>query len=248
MFKMKYTLLIVIMVCCKISYSQDIDEFIAQNLAENDITKILPPVDSLIALAVKNSPSLKYEDADQKYWKAREQLAKTKWLDYFYLEAVYNYGLFDNFNNLQLAGNASPNQTLVSTKSSRYTFGPSLKIPISAILNRKNTIRSAKAETERSKYRKEIVKTEIHELVITRYNDVVKAHRLYFIYGTIVDTYKVQSMRAKKEYTNGIITVAEYTRLHQMLNEAILAHEAQRSELTLSIMYLEGITGIKLKV
>ncbi|SNZ01271.1 Outer membrane efflux protein [Flagellimonas pacifica] len=233
---------------CNFAIGQEIDEFIAINLEKNDITKVLPPLDSLIGLAHGNSPELKYRDADQKYWKARQRLAQTRWLDYFYLEAVYSYGVFDNLTASQLSGAPQASQTLFSTKQDRYTFGPSLKIPISAILNRKNTIRSAKAEAERSVYEKEIDKAQLRELVITRYNALIKAHRLLFVYGSIVDTYKIQSLRAETEYKNGIISVPEYTRLTQMLNEAIVAHEAQKSELSLAILLLEEVVGIKLNI
>ncbi|MGX1928617.1 TolC family protein [Flagellimonas sp. 2504JD4-2] len=245
--RMKF-MVITFLLLGQLSISQEIDEFIAENLKKNDITRVLPSLDSLIALAHQNSPELKYRDADQKYWKARQRLAQTKWLDYLYLEAVYSYGVFDNLTASQLSGAPQPSQTLFSTEQDRYTVGPSLKIPISAILNRKNTVRSAKAEAEKSRYEKEVDKVRIRELVITRYNGLLKAHRLLFVYGTIVDTYKVQALRAETDYKNGIIPVSEYTRLSQMLNEAIVAHESQKSELSLAVLLLEEVVGIKLNI
>ena len=245
---MKCIAMLLLLLLCNVALGQDIDEFIAKNLEKNDITKVLPSLDSLIALAHEKSPELKYRDADQKYWKARQRLAQTRWLDYFYLEAVYSYGIFDNLTASQISGNPQSSQTLFSTKQDRYTFGPSLKIPISAILNRKNTIRSAKAEAERSIYEKEIDKANLRELVISRYSALIKAHRLLFVYGSIVDTYKIQSLRAETEYKNGIISVPEFTRLSQMLNEAIVAHEAQKTELSLAVLLLEEVVGVKLNI
>ena len=214
---------------CNFVVAQNIDEFLTKNLEQNDISKMLPPLDSLIQLAQKKSPEIKYQEADQKYWKARYKLAQTKWMDYLYLEAVYNYGIYDNLTAAQISGAPQPSQTLFSTEQDRYIFGPSLKIPVSAILNRKNTVRSARAETERAKHAKEIYEVKVREMVITRYNHLLRAHRLLLIYGSIVDTYKIQSLRAETEYTNGVISVTEYTRLQQMLNESIVNHESQKN-------------------
>lgn len=229
-----------------VSRAQELEEYIDINLKANDITKILPSIDSLTKLAYKNSPDLKYQRADQRYWKARQRLAQTRWLDYFYLEGVYNYGIFDNLTEQQLTGAPVNSQTLLSTQQSRYTFGPSVKIPLSAILNRGNDIKAAKAERQRSQEEREVEKAKIREVVIVRYSEVVKTHRLMFIFRTMVDTYKVQSLRAEADYENGIIEVAEYTRLQQMFNEAMVALEAQKSDLALAILMLEQVVGIKL--
>lgn len=227
---------------------QEEKEFIAKSLSANDITKILPSIDSLTRLAYKNSPDLQYQRADQRYWKARQRLAQTRWLDYFYVEGTYSYGIFDNLTEQQLTGVPTASQTLLSTQQSRYTFGPSLKIPISAILNRGNDIRAAKAERERSMEEREVEKAKIREVVIVRYSEIVKSHRLIFIYSTMVDTYKVQSLRAEADYKNGIIEVAEYTRLQQMYNEAMVAFESEKSHLALAILLLEQVVGIKLMI
>ena len=57
---------------------------------------------------------------------------------------------------------------------------------------------------------------------------------------------KFKSLRALADYENGIIEVAEYTRLQQMYNEAMVALEAQKSDLALAILMLEQVVGIKL--
>ena len=229
-------------------YDEDIEQFISQKIAENDIVKQLPPLDSLLTIAIKVSPELQYQYADERYFKARHRLSQTRWLDYFYVEGVYNYGIFDNLTTQQLSGQPNVGQSLLSTTQSRYSFGPSIKIPVSAILNRKNDIRAAKAEKERSLGGRDIIIAKVREETIKRYNDVVKNHRMLLAIRVMIDTYSIQTKRANKEFRNGIIDIAEFTRLQQMHHEALIAMESQKSDYQLSVKLLEEITGAKLKL
>ncbi|MEN1784063.1 MAG: TolC family protein [Bacteroidota bacterium] len=228
--------------------SQELEEFINITLEKNDITARLPPLDSLIQRAYKRSAELRRNRADQQYFKGLHRLAQTRWIDYFYLEATYSYGVFDNLTAQQLSGTPQASQTLFSTEQSRYTFGPSVKIPLSAIFNRSNDIKAARSEYKRSVEEAGIYKERLRDEVIRRYSEVIKTHRLLLVYGTTVDTYKVQSLRAEADYLNGIIEVAEYTRLQQMFNEAMVALEAHKSDLALAILLLESITGVQIEV
>lgn len=231
------------------SRAQELEgNYLVQELKKNDILTMLPPIDSLVAMAYELSPELAYGQADQLYWKSRLRLSQTRWLDYFYVEGLYNYGVFDNLTSQMLTGAPQTGQTLLSTEQSRYSFGASVKIPISAILNRSNDIRAARAEYKRSLEGEKVGMAKVREEVIKRYGEVVKAQRLLFVLSDMVDTYKVQSVRAKEEYLNGIIPVAEYTRLTQMYNESVLALESQKSDFSLALLLLEEITGFKLNI
>lgn len=244
--KLVWTILLVLTM--QWALPQDTDEMMDFYLEENDISKKLPPLDTLIQRAFKQSAQLKRNYADQEYFKGLQRLAQTRWLDYFYLEAVYNYGVFDNLTAQQLTGAPQSTQTLLSTVQDRYTFGPSMKIPLSAIFNRKNDIRAGKSEYKRSVEEAGIFRERVQDEVIKRYSEVLKVHRLLYVHRTITDAFKVQSLRAEKEYVNGVIEVAEYTRLHQMYNESIVALEGHKADLSLAILLLEAITGMKFEI
>ncbi|MDC6365637.1 TolC family protein [Allomuricauda sp. AC10] len=243
----RFGLILAIIVIANLSHAQSIDDFIKKGLEKNDISKSLPPLDSLIEIAKDNSPRLKFFDADHEYWSGNITLAKRDWLRNINLEAGYGYGIFDNLSNQQIAGDPG-SQTLFSTEQSRYTVGVSLKMPLASIFNRNRNIKNAKAEADKSKYNKEYAMWELEQLIVRQYNDLLKAHRLFFISNTIVETYKVQSLRAEKDFTNGIINVAEYTRLQQMLNQAISSYESQRAEFLIALKSLEGTVGIEIPI
>nr|WP_299074148.1 TolC family protein [uncultured Allomuricauda sp.] len=229
------------------SIGQSINDFIENGLKENDISKKLPPIDSLVQMAKEYSPFIKVTVSEQKYRDGVVSSEQRAWLEYINLEAGYYYGIFDNLSNSQIAGDPG-SQTLFSTEQSRYNVGVSLRLPLSAILNRRAAIKSAKGEAEKARFETQVAEMELEQKVVELYNDLLKTHRLFFISGSIVDNFRVQSLRAEKDFANGIINVTEYTRLQQMMNQATMNFELQRAEFISSVTALEGIIGADLNI
>lgn len=249
MYKMKnrFLLILITFAVVNTSFAQSINDFVNKGLEANDISKRLPSLDSLIFKAKENSPRLKFFDADFAYWDGAVVLEKRAWLNNINIEAAYGYGIYDNLSNEQLAGGATASQALISTEQSRYTVGASIKLPLASIFNRGRKIKNAEAEADKSKYSKEFAIWELEQLIVTQYNDLIKAHRLLFISNSIVESYKVQSIRAEKDFANAIINISDYTRLQQMLNQAISSFESQRSEFLIALKSLEGTVGIEIQ-
>ncbi|MEM9648052.1 MAG: TolC family protein [Bacteroidota bacterium] len=232
---------------CHLSFGQSINDFIEKSLKDNDIAKKLPPLDTLVAMAKDYSPFIKVTVSEQQYRDGVVSAEQRAWLQYINLEAGYNYGIFDNLSNSQIAGDPQ-SQTLFSTEQSRYTVGVSLRLPLSAIVNRRARILSAKGEAEKARYETQVAEVELEQKVAELYNDLLKSHRLFFISGSIVDNFRVQSIRAEKDFANGVINITEYTRLQQMMNQATMGFELQRSEFISSVMALENIIGAELNI
>ncbi len=245
--KKYYLLLFIFFLFNQTGFSQSINDFVNKGLEANDISKSLPVLDSLIFKAKENSPRLKFFDADFDYWDGTVDLEKKAWLNNVNIEAAYGYGIFDNLSNEQLAGGPSANLALISTEQSRYTVGASIKLPLAAVFNRGRKIKNAEAEAQKSRYQKDYAIWELEQLIVRQYNDLIKAHRLLFISNSVVETYKVQSIRAEKDFANAIINVSEYTRLQQMLNQSISSFESQRSEFLIALKSLEGTVGIEIQ-
>lgn len=226
---------------------QSINDFIDKGLKENDISKKLPPIDTLVHMAKVYSPFVKVTVSEQQYRDGVVSAEQRAWLEYINLEAGYSYGIFDNLSNQQIAGDPG-SQTLFSTEQSRYNVGVSLRLPLSAIVNRSARIKSAKGEAKKARFETEVAEMELEQKVVELYNDLLKTHRLFFISGSIVDNFRVQSIRAEKDFANGVINVTEYTRLQQMMNQATMNFELQRSEFISSIMALESIIGADLNI
>ncbi|MEM1336767.1 MAG: TolC family protein [Bacteroidota bacterium] len=231
-----------------LSMGQSLNEFVQRGMEKNDITSRLPSIDSLIQVALENSPRLKYFDADAKYWEGKVKVTGRSWLNSIYLDASYGYGIFDNLSNQQIAGDPEASQALFTTEQSRFNLGVSMKMPLHALFNRKIEVKTAQAEVERAKYEKEFAIRELEMLVTQRFHEVVRAHRMLLVASSIVESYKLQALNADKNFTSGVIDITEYTRLQQMLNESLKTFEFQKSEYEMALSVLEGIVGIKIEI
>lgn len=244
----RFGLLGAILLIASVSMAQSLNEFVEKGFEKNDIVRRLPSIDSLIQVAKENSPRLKYFDADAKYWEGRVKVTGRSWLNSIYLDASYGYGVFDNLNNEQIAGDPLASQVLFTLEQSRYNLGVSMKMPLHAIFNRGIEVKTAKAEVERAKYEKEFAIRELEMLVTQQFHEVVRAHRMLLVSSSVVESYKLQALNADKNFTNGIIDITEYTRLQQMLNQSLKTLEFQRSEYEMALSALEGIVGIKIEI
>lgn len=246
MFRTHLSLLLTFLISFMLK-GQAANDYLENGLRENDIAAKLPPLDSLIALAKKNNPFLKSFDSTKELGEGRVQLEQRSWMQYISLDAGYGYGIFDNLSNQQIAGDPG-NQTLFSSEQSRFNLGASLKMPLSALVNRNRTIKNTKLEAETFKYEQQQAENELRLQVINEYNEVLKFHRLVFINNSIVETFRAQTVRAEKEFADGVINVSDYTRLLQMINQAIIALEAQKSDFFKAFMALESTVGVDLKI
>nr|WP_299340724.1 TolC family protein [Allomuricauda sp.] len=243
----KYWGILLILLTLQTIKAQSINDFIEKGLRENDISKKLPPLDTLISMAKEYSPFIKVTVSEQQYRDGVVSFEQRAWLEYINLEAGYNYGIFDNLSNSQIAGDPQ-SQQLFSSEQSRYNVGVSVRLPLSAIINRRARILSAKGEAEKARFETQVAEVELEQKVVELYNNLLKHHRMFFISGSIVDNFRVQSLRAEKDFANGVINVTEYTRLQQMMNQATMNFELQRSEFVSSVMALENITGADLNI
>lgn len=228
--------------------SQDINEFVEQRLRENDITQILPPLDSLIQWAKEHSPKLKYYEEDLKSFELKKKEAGTDWLDVFSLGAGYSYGIFDNLNNQQLVGDPNASQILLSTQQSRYNLNAAVKIPLNTLLGRSRDMKQAELGIKKAEYTRQIIENELTELVIARYYELVGIHENFLITSTMVDTYRVRAQTSKKNYENGVIGFNEFNTSHQMLNDAIKAKAGQRTALAMALRYLQEVVGLPINL
>lgn len=249
MFKMykRILLFLIVLFLSHQNYGQSVTDFLEAGLEENDIAQKLPPLDSLIAWARENNPYLKSFDSAKELGEGKVALEKRSWLEYISLDAGYGYGIYDNLSNSQIGGDPS-SQTLFTSEQNRYSVGASVKMPLSAILNRKRMVKNTKLEAETFKYEQQQAENELRLQVTEQYNELIKFYRLLFINNSIVDTYKAQTVRAEREFADGIMNVTDYTRLLQMINQAKMALEAQKSEFYKAFMTLESTVGVDLKI
>jgi outer membrane protein TolC len=238
-------LLSLFLICPGILKGQTYDELIANTLSGKDITDQLPPLATLQAQAEENSPLLKIHDANIVINQLKVNSEKREWMRSLGFEAGAKYGLFDN---LILKEDLGTDEVISNTtEQTRYNIGIYLKIPISSIID-KSRVDLAVAERNRVHLQKEATVKELRQLVIVQYGNIVKAYRNIVILNNSVEVYRVQMVRAEKDFTNGKITVDEFARLNDMLSRTTANLEDTKVEYFVAIKLLEETVGVKIKI
>jgi phage gp16-like protein len=76
----------------------------------------------------------------------------------------------------------------------------------------------------------------------------VKAYRNIVILNNSVEVYRIQMIRAEKDFTNGKLTVDEYARLNDMLSRATANLEDTKVEYFVALKLLEETVGVNIKI
>lgn len=224
---------------------QSFSEEISLSLKQNDILKLLPPLQSLIDSAVVHSPLLKISDADIIIRSLRVESLRNEWLGNFGIESGIRYGLFEN---LILADDLGIDEFRTSsTVQTRYNVGLFLRLSISDIIDRRN-VKIAKQEMNQANYQRDQLLSELRQLIISQYFDIVKIHKGMIIKNEMTETYRIQMYRAEEDYINGMINIADYSRLKSIFSQSILDLEEIKVDFLLAVQLLEEIVGTKIEL
>ncbi len=224
------------------------DNVIFFNPLTDDITKRLPPLRVLVDSAGFNSPTLKYEDLKVDYYSYEQLTAAREWLEYLSIniDAIGGrWGYYDWSRSAE--GNPTTFSNYQNLTSFRSTFAAMfyIRMPIGALVDRRNRINKQKKWIELSLTQKEINRRFVQERVIEVYNDLVSAQSEIRIYNEYQAFTMMQMEMAKNEFLNGEITAAEYTRLKEIQTRGAIDYHKAIAEFSKNYQTLEVITGIQ---
>lgn len=229
------------------NYGQQVKGALEDKTLEDGFKQSLPPLESLISSALKNSPHAKILDSNYEYSLEKVSLTKRQWLQTISIQADYGYGNLINLSNQQTTA-APISQVLLSSEQATYNVGGMLRLPLADILNRRKRIKMAKLEAKRAEHDQQIgldgLKLKITEL----YYQLVNAHNLLSIASDAVEANRVQSLSATAEFGKGMITLAEYTAVQQTLNGSLTSYEERKTFFLITWKSLELASGIKIPI
>jgi outer membrane protein TolC len=228
-----------------ITLAQNYAEIIDLSMKKNDIQDRLPPLHALLDSAEKYSPLLKIYDSDIIIQQLKIKAEKREWMQNMGFEAGARYGLFDNLILKEDLGTQDLNTS--TTEQTRYNIGVFLRIPLSSVIDKSN-IQLAHEKKNKLKYEKANGVKELRQLIIVQYNNILKAHKKMIINAQQVESFRIQMMRAEKEYENGIINAAEFARLSEMYSGSLIEQENSKSEFITAFQLLQESTGIKIQL
>lgn len=214
------------------------------DILNDNIESMLPSLETIIDSAIANNPNVKFRDLQIYINKFKLNADRNLWTRNLGIQADGRYGTFNNFST-----NTSEGQTpsTISTLSSQFNYGVGayIKLPIYDFLNRKNQINLSEAEVEQAESFAESQRNELRQAVIKQYNELIVKHRLLKIKSKYAETSKINMQMVEQEFTNGIISVSEYSRISEIVTRTEIDFENSRMEFLTAYMILEEITGIR---
>jgi len=234
-----FFLLIQLFTFTAISHAQNIDTLVNKIVQGSEISDILLPLYTMQKLATENSPLMKFYNSDIIISELDIKTEKRNWMSALYIESGVKYGVFDN---LIITEDLNTESKTSSTEQTRYYVGLSLKIPLSKFADRTN-VQRAKAKLDKFRYQKANIEKDLRQLVIIRYNNVLKSNVKVEITNKALGIFILQMLDVEKNYVNGKIDITEYSRVNEIKMNAELDFEESKLELVAAIQLLNEIVG-----
>ena len=198
------------------------------------------PLDSIIELAVKNSPSVKFQKDLVESAQSQLEFSKKLWTN--------NVVGFVNYS----AGNQSivsaDSQTPGSQSSSNITnglrMGVQINLPLYELVGRKSRIKIYKYDLNSSVDKKDESVQELKKEVIQVYYSLLYANNLLSIRSEAKESAINQYSIAEKQFRDGTIDISELSRIKTFQVNASADYEEAKRQFSTLYFQIEPLVGV----
>lgn len=207
---------------------------------EADLQQQLIPLDSIITIALQNSPAIKFQqdvvDADRYQVKFMQQ----QWTND--IAGFFNYSTGNQ--NLLTVGNGVPGGVASSNLSNGYRTGVQITLPLYELIGRKARVNLYKATLQSSIDKRDQVKQENVQFLIQVYYNLLYARNLMNIRSdakqAAINQYQVGSL----EFKDGIIPASELSRLKTIEANARADYEEAKRQFSTFYFQFQNLVGV----
>ncbi|PKP45321.1 MAG: hypothetical protein CVT94_18415 [Bacteroidetes bacterium HGW-Bacteroidetes-11] len=236
------TLLIIILIGNPVAISaQTANTF---NPMKDDIGDKLPILQVLIDSAVTNNPYVKFRDQQIIVNESKLRTKKVEWTRNLGLQANVGYGNLYNYST-NSTGGIDPLPFATNRVETQYNGSVYLNMPLYTLVDRKNQIKMARTEIEQATFMAEEQRLETRQLVIRQYNELLLAQRILRIKARYMETARINMQMVEKEFSNGVVSVTELTRITEIVSRSESDYESARTDFLTAYLILEELTGMK---
>ncbi|MFY8019920.1 MAG: TolC family protein [Bacteroidia bacterium] len=206
-----------------------------------DLASQIPSLDSLITIALKNNPNLKFEDAS-----IRKADYNLKYTRYLWLNGMtgffnYTYGNQTNLNTVNADGSVLNNSLGVGWRA-----GFNFTLPFTELTSRNYRMKQMRAELDMAKAKRQDQEMDLRRLIIQDYFNLLAAQKLLWIRTQDVESAKLTSEIATVEMKRGKIHPQELSRLKNLQALAESNLELTKKDFMTYYYFLENWIGVKL--
>lgn len=211
---------------------------------KDNIESLMPPLETLIDTAISRNPYVKLRDLQIVINEHKLKAYKVDWMRNLGIQTDVLYG---NFNNISSNSYQGQNSALLATTSTQLNYGAGgfIRIPLYDLFNRKNQNRQAQADIDQAQSYAMEQRTELRQIVIKQYNELIIKHRILKIKSKYVETARIHMEMAEKQFLNGVINIAEFSSVTEIVARGEAEFETSKMEFRTSFMLLQEIVGMK---
>ena len=214
----------------------------------DEIKDKLPPLSVLIDSAIATDPNVQFKMSQKIVEHCKLKEVQYNWSRNMGLDANLGYGTFDYLYNSSLGGNNTPSTYTTSQNLNQYGVGAFIRFPVFDLMDRRNQIKIAKITITQSQQMIEERIKEIRNLVISQYNNLIVKQHLLKIHQKALETTRINMQMAENEFTNGTISLTEYSRISEIVSSEEAAFETSKMDFQNAYMLFEELVGMKLNI
>ncbi|QHT68492.1 TolC family protein [Rhodocytophaga rosea] len=201
----------------------------------------IPPLDTLIAYALRTSPTLKMQESLMRKNSYLIKSEKSRWADAIATDITAGFG-----NQSLLVQQPTGDITNFNNFNNGYRVGATLRISMYDLFGRKNEVGMAVSEYEESRHKKDMLAKEIVSEVTSLYYILIASKNIMQIKSEAKHATALNRNMAEKEFNEANIHVAELSRIIEISSKAATEYEIAKQELYKNIRIMENIVGVKL--
>jgi outer membrane protein TolC len=237
--QLKYYILTIWLLVSQLLHAQTNTNLVFVLDEKIDMQSQLLPLDSIITIAINNSPSVRFQADLIGAAKHQVEFSKRLWTNN--LMGFIGYSLGNQ--NLISADNQNAGTLAATNITNGYRMGVQLNLPLYELVGRKSRINIYKSELNSTISKKEETIQELRKEVIQTYFSMLYYNNLVTIRSDSKQTTMNQYLIAQKQFKDGLIDVTELSRLKTIeVNSRADFEEAKRQFSTLYFLF-ENIVG-----
>lgn len=183
---------------------------------DDDLVSRLLPLDSLINIAMENSPTLDYYDATISKAGFQVEFIKRMWHNNVY--GFFNYSTGDQ--RILTGASNMPGDVTTSNIATGYRAGIQVNIPLYEITGRKSRIRLHEEEKNAAIHKKEELNLELRMHIIAEYYKMLGYYEVVKVRSEGFEAMRTYHLVAEQEFRDGIIALGELSQIKNSLSQA----------------------------
>lgn len=229
---------------CLIGYKAGAQNKIAPDTAwfndSIDISDQLIPLDSVLDICLKHSPTIKFQQDVVNESKYQVDFIKRSWTS-----NVVGFVNYSGGNQSIVAADATnPGGVSSSSLTSGFRGGVQVNIPLYEFVGRKPRISIYQAQVDAAVHKKTESEISLNNVIINLYYSVIQFGNLVKIRSATNQTAKLHVSVAEKEFRDGIINAGELSRVGEIAGNAAADFEFAKKEFSVACKQLEQYAGV----